>query len=607
MEHSGPLLAFTCRAWVTIFLLGKSVDVLTRRRFSRWLSQHHITWALGVFIYQHPFAAPNPNRAILQPAIERNQRNAPRQRPARFRRRVERMLRWSFEIGAYLTLLIGLVWIVWVLSQLLQQVHLRSACLVSRSVNRAYAPLDDRKAVAIKMSTSLEEASPNPRTPRAPSRMHPGDAAPGKMRERGGVKVHFGTAKAVALSPFANSKPVEDSGAEHFAEAPLALPAARPGERAYRGGSTAPASHPSNKYWYTNGAGQLLDMGLLILAIGLAVIAHELGHAVAASLEDVALTHLGLFVIACFPGAYIRLESRTLHRLSLRQQLRIYAAGCVQSLLLAVISLGMLNVLPLVGRFSGYVASDRHEGAVAAWIHPDSPWRAITEPESLLIAIDGELEAPAGYICLRHVSAPVVTRCEVTSGRCACVIESDKLPETRIHDSVTAAGKQWHCMVFEAPRRRLSESTASSLLTGGQVARLMSMDTLPAAASRLMWFDETPERITQEMRFSDDVQQSPRPFMGHSLLHTAETLLAYLFLVSLGLGLLNIIPALGLDGAHLLRLVVEAWIRKLSPERVRLIRTLRLFTRVVLVGHTLLLVALGLVAVLTQHLPIGAG
>lgn len=136
------------------------------------------------------------------------------------------MLRWSFEIGAYLTLLIGLVWIVWVLSQLLQQVHLRSACLVSRSVNRAYAPLDDRKAVAIKMSTSLEEASPNPRTPRAPSRMHPGDAAPGKMRERGGVKVHFGTAKAVALSPFANSKPVEDSGAEHFAEAPLALPAA---------------------------------------------------------------------------------------------------------------------------------------------------------------------------------------------------------------------------------------------------------------------------------------------------------------------------------------------------------------------------------------------
>jgi hypothetical protein len=69
MEHSGPLLAFTCRAWVTIFLLGKSVDVLTRRRFSRWLSQHHITWALGVFIYQHAFAAPNPDRAILQPAI----------------------------------------------------------------------------------------------------------------------------------------------------------------------------------------------------------------------------------------------------------------------------------------------------------------------------------------------------------------------------------------------------------------------------------------------------------------------------------------------------------------------------------------------------------
>lgn len=80
---------------------------------------------------------------------------------------------------------------------------------------------------------------------------------------------------------------------------------------------------------------------LVVLAI------HELGHAVAASLEHLNIQGCGVFFAAVFPGAYVRVKE-TVKYIPLISQLRVYSAGILNNVISIIILLWMWWSVPFV-------------------------------------------------------------------------------------------------------------------------------------------------------------------------------------------------------------------------------------------------------------------
>ena len=83
------------------------------------------------------------------------------------------------------------------------------------------------------------------------------------------------------------------------------------------------------------------------IALLICGILHELGHAIAASREQVRVNGFGVFVIFVFPGAYVDLCSDHLQIISPIRQLRIFCAGVWHNIILVIIALGIIQLHPL--------------------------------------------------------------------------------------------------------------------------------------------------------------------------------------------------------------------------------------------------------------------
>lgn len=91
---------------------------------------------------------------------------------------------------------------------------------------------------------------------------------------------------------------------------------------------------------------------------------HELGHGVAAYLENIHIEKVGIFFVLFFPGAYVTLDSN-FQKLDIFARMRIYSAGIAFNFILATICFITLMSLPtllflLYRRSSGVVISSIH-------------------------------------------------------------------------------------------------------------------------------------------------------------------------------------------------------------------------------------------------------
>ncbi|KAF6000598.1 hypothetical protein F1559_002560 [Cyanidiococcus yangmingshanensis] len=271
----------------------------------------------------------------------------------------------------------------------------------------------------------------------------------------------------------------------------------------------------------------------------------------------------------------------------------------------AFVALALLSLLPLLAQLAGYAFADDGQGAVVTWVHPESLWHPVIEPESRLVAVDGQ------RIRFAHEVSPWQAYRALAKGysfadRASLVgAEQDLSPsftqEVVATDCVlTRPSAQWHYLVFERPRWTRSRDTQQT----EQPKAVARLDTDPAltATRQVLWFDEPLECVLRDIRLSDYQRRAKEPFIERCVLHGVEKLLAYLFLVSLGLGLVNIVPAVGLDGAHMFQLFAEILIQKLGHRHQAGARVLRLAMRALLALHTLLLAGLWLMAVFTQQL-----
>ncbi|CAH8625722.1 unnamed protein product [Heterobilharzia americana] len=89
-------------------------------------------------------------------------------------------------------------------------------------------------------------------------------------------------------------------------------------------------------------------LGFYILTLLVCAFIHEAGHAIAAVRERVRLHGFGIFVFGFYPGAFVDLNTADLQNLSPFSQLRVYCAGVWHNAVIAVISVIIFYMLPVL-------------------------------------------------------------------------------------------------------------------------------------------------------------------------------------------------------------------------------------------------------------------
>lgn len=88
------------------------------------------------------------------------------------------------------------------------------------------------------------------------------------------------------------------------------------------------------------------DLWYMIAAVLVAAVFHELGHALAAGMQNARVSGVGGFVALALPGAYVQLTG--IEDLSVFAQLRVYCAGAWHNLVAALLALVAVGWLPLL-------------------------------------------------------------------------------------------------------------------------------------------------------------------------------------------------------------------------------------------------------------------
>ncbi|MDT7895805.1 MAG: site-2 protease family protein [Desulfurococcales archaeon] len=111
------------------------------------------------------------------------------------------------------------------------------------------------------------------------------------------------------------------------------------------------------------------DIIYLLIAIGVGVTIHELGHAIAAKAEGMRIKSYGAGLILFIPLAFVELEEEDLLRSIKISAGRILSAGILMNILLFAVStgamLGVISYAPLAGVSQGLIVEGVEKGSIA--------------------------------------------------------------------------------------------------------------------------------------------------------------------------------------------------------------------------------------------------
>ncbi|MET1101218.1 MAG: site-2 protease family protein [Pyrodictiaceae archaeon] len=112
----------------------------------------------------------------------------------------------------------------------------------------------------------------------------------------------------------------------------------------------------------------------LLPGLSIAIIVHELSHALAAKAEKLPINSVGLVVfLALIPGAFVEISEEALRSTRLISRLRVYSAGVAANLILALAILVLaLNPLMASGVYAAIIDVEPNSTAERAGIIPGS-------------------------------------------------------------------------------------------------------------------------------------------------------------------------------------------------------------------------------------------
>mgnify|MGYP001626388079 CR=1 FL=1 len=126
-----------------------------------------------------------------------------------------------------------------------------------------------------------------------------------------------------------------------------------------------------------------VDIIYILVAIGIAIALHELGHAIAAKVSGVDIKSYGAGIFLIMPLAFVEIDEEKI-KFNKKSALKILSAGVLMNILLFVISflliILIINMLPFLGVI---------QGAVISQVEPGSPaYEAGIRPGLLIVSIN---------------------------------------------------------------------------------------------------------------------------------------------------------------------------------------------------------------------------
>ena len=147
--------------------------------------------------------------------------------------------------------------------------------------------------------------------------------------------------------------------------------------------------------------------------IGLAtvLIVHEFSHGILARVENVSIKSIGLLLFAIIPGAFVEPDEDEIKTISRAGKLRIYGAGSMANLVLALVALIIMLVLS-----SAFVPMVFHEDGVSIdRVVPDSPADGVLKSGMIVESINNvSVDSSNSYVDAIRTLVPNSTIVMVT-------------------------------------------------------------------------------------------------------------------------------------------------------------------------------------------------
>jgi len=106
------------------------------------------------------------------------------------------------------------------------------------------------------------------------------------------------------------------------------------------------------------------ELPLLLVPIGIAILLHELAHALVARAVGVRVKDAGFILLAFIPGAFVEPDEGELRGAPTTSRLKVYSAGVAANVILAAVAFGLLILLAPV-LYNGVIILDVEGGSPA--------------------------------------------------------------------------------------------------------------------------------------------------------------------------------------------------------------------------------------------------
>ena len=120
-----------------------------------------------------------------------------------------------------------------------------------------------------------------------------------------------------------------------------------------------------------------------LIALATVLVVHEFSHGIQAIGEKIPIKSIGLLLFAILPGAFVEPDEEKLKKAKRSSKLRVYAAGSIANVTLALIALILLSLVS-----AGIPQFFEEDGIAVDRIVPDSPSEGILKEGMVLQEID---------------------------------------------------------------------------------------------------------------------------------------------------------------------------------------------------------------------------
>ncbi|XP_034829152.1 membrane-bound transcription factor site-2 protease [Maniola hyperantus] len=354
------------------------------------------------------------------------------------------------------------------------------------------------------------------------------------------------------------------------------------------------------------------DFWVYFMAIAFSSIFHELGHAAAAAQEDVQLLAVGVYVFAIIPIAFVELNTEHLNSLSITKRLKIYCAGVWHNVALAFLAMLLFFSAPIL--FS--IAYKTDIGVRITGFTHDSPLknaRGLENGDVILSINDCPIKNAKDWSYCLHVAHDrygICTSAEYIAQNDEIMMETIKendvveccrkddlfsfcfeyMEPKSVVDTVLAG--QYSCL---KPRDMVKSKLIKCTEANGHTCPRNMHCLKPSLNNQtyLLIIEREDNNAVLYLGLPYDLHKTV--FVDQYFPRSAiisffspmqfEKLFRYIFIFSLGIGFLNVLPCYGTDGHHIARNMIQ-WLALYLNKNGDFITFFTVFTVVVGTGIT---------------------